>query len=225
MRPHPSHSNLSAGSGVPQVRNVSQPSPPSALANEFGNANASVPRSQSMGFNRMVNPLTNGNGNGSDRPGLQKQIQENDQSRMNLSPPNQNAQSQNQRDRNGIPRSGSMPLNRHSPQPSSIGTGQSTDSSPANSLRSDGANLTTPVSSQLGNGRSTSGNGPESNIKMSGGPVNAVDGSARDTSLPWMREFDAVVELIALQPLKTYAAGPPQLEMILARTSGGGLPK
>ncbi|KAK8850445.1 hypothetical protein IAR55_004363 [Kwoniella newhampshirensis] len=37
--------------------------------------------------------------------------------------------------------------------------------------------------------------------------------------------FERIVELIALQPQKTYVASPPELEMILARTSAGGQPK
>ena len=40
-----------------------------------------------------------------------------------------------------------------------------------------------------------------------------------------MREFGAVIELIGMQPQKTYVASPPELEMILARTSAGGQPK
>jgi len=40
-----------------------------------------------------------------------------------------------------------------------------------------------------------------------------------------MKEFDAVVELIGAQPQKTYVGSPPELEMILARTSAGGQPK
>lgn len=41
----------------------------------------------------------------------------------------------------------------------------------------------------------------------------------------WTKEFDAVVDLIGAQPQKTYVASPPELEMILARTSAGGQPK
>ena len=42
---------------------------------------------------------------------------------------------------------------------------------------------------------------------------------------PWMKQFETIVELIAAQPQKTYVASPPELEMILARTSAGGQPK
>ncbi|WVQ70567.1 hypothetical protein IAR50_000086 [Cryptococcus sp. DSM 104548] len=38
-------------------------------------------------------------------------------------------------------------------------------------------------------------------------------------------KFQAILELIALQPQKTYVTSPPELEMILARTSAGGQPK
>ncbi|ORX41110.1 hypothetical protein BD324DRAFT_42831 [Kockovaella imperatae] len=40
-----------------------------------------------------------------------------------------------------------------------------------------------------------------------------------------LHSFDNIVELIAAQPQKTYVASPPELEMILARTSAGGQPK
>jgi CCR4-NOT transcriptional complex subunit CAF120 len=40
-----------------------------------------------------------------------------------------------------------------------------------------------------------------------------------------MKDFQAIVELIGMQPQKTYVASPPELEMILARTSVGGQPK
>ena len=39
------------------------------------------------------------------------------------------------------------------------------------------------------------------------------------------QNFDDIVELISAQPQKTYVASPPELEMILARTSAGGQPK
>ena len=38
----------------------------------------------------------------------------------------------------------------------------------------------------------------------------------------WTKEYDEVVNLIGQQPGKTYVASPPELEMILARTSAGG---
>ena len=40
-----------------------------------------------------------------------------------------------------------------------------------------------------------------------------------------MKQFDAIVQLMSDQPMKTYVASPPELEMILARTSAGGQPK
>ncbi|WVQ63247.1 uncharacterized protein L199_001398 [Kwoniella botswanensis] len=40
-----------------------------------------------------------------------------------------------------------------------------------------------------------------------------------------LKRFDKIVELIAHQPQKTYVTSPPELEMILARTSAGGQPK
>lgn len=41
----------------------------------------------------------------------------------------------------------------------------------------------------------------------------------------WQREFNNIVDLIGAQPNKHYVASPPELEMILARTSAGALPK
>lgn len=49
--------------------------------------------------------------------------------------------------------------------------------------------------------------------------------SGEDAPPAWMREFDTIVELFNAQPQKTYVASPPELEMILARTSAGGQPK
>lgn len=40
-----------------------------------------------------------------------------------------------------------------------------------------------------------------------------------------MDRFRSIVDLIAIQPQKTYVTSPPELEMILARTSAGGQPK
>jgi CCR4-NOT transcriptional complex subunit CAF120 len=40
-----------------------------------------------------------------------------------------------------------------------------------------------------------------------------------------MKEYAAIVDLIGAQPSKTYMSSPPELEMILARTSAGGQPK
>lgn len=41
----------------------------------------------------------------------------------------------------------------------------------------------------------------------------------------WKEEFELIVDLISCQPLKTYVASPPELEMIFARTSSGQQPK
>lgn len=49
------------------------------------------------------------------------------------------------------------------------------------------------------------------------GPANASQAD--------MDRFRSIVDLIAIQPQKTYVTSPPELEMILARTSGGGQPK
>jgi len=64
---------------------------------------------------------------------------------------------------------------------------------------------------------------------MSGSPslsnIGEGVGGVGAPNQPWMRQFEVIVELIAAQPQKTYVASPPELEMILARTSAGGQPK
>lgn len=55
---------------------------------------------------------------------------------------------------------------------------------------------------------------------------SAGSGRAIPTDQPrWMGEFAPIVELLAMQPQKTYVSSPPELEMIWARTSTGGQPK
>jgi CCR4-NOT transcriptional complex subunit CAF120 len=55
------------------------------------------------------------------------------------------------------------------------------------------------------------------------GPGSPANGTSPGDA--WKRRFDGIVDLIAVQPQKTYVASPPELEMILARTSAGGQPK
>jgi CCR4-NOT transcriptional complex subunit CAF120 len=73
------------------------------------------------------------------------------------------------------------------------------------------------------------------------GPVAPAKLSSRDAATPttigqapgtdvpppaaWTRPFQPIVELIGLQPAKVYGASPPELEMIVAKTSAGGPPK
>jgi CCR4-NOT transcriptional complex subunit CAF120 len=73
-----------------------------------------------------------------------------------------------------------------------------------------------------GSARSTP---PVEKETMSGSPSLGSTRSGDGTSQSWIKQFDAVVDLIAAQPQKTYVASPPELEMILARTSAGGQPK
>lgn len=64
---------------------------------------------------------------------------------------------------------------------------------------------------------------------MSGSPslshIGEGIGGVGAPNQPWMKQFETIVDLIAAQPQKTYVASPPELEMILARTSAGGQPK
>ncbi len=146
----------------PQMRNVSSPADgaPSDLA-----PSTSMPKSQSMGFNRPAPVPETHPYRGYLKAQQEKQMQA-------------EAQAQQQQQQGTLPRSQSMPLNDangHAAPP-----------------------LVKEIESPRG-----------------GPPAQAA----------WMKEFDAVVELIGAQPQKTYVASPPELEMILARTSAGGQPK
>nr|XP_031860163.1 uncharacterized protein CI109_004295 [Kwoniella shandongensis]KAA5527235.1 hypothetical protein CI109_004295 [Kwoniella shandongensis] len=98
----------------------------------------------------------------------------------------------------GISRSTSMPLDRQN---------QAVPPPPSRS----------PTTTKT-NGSSTLQNGPSPQRPMGHG----IPQASSDRSL---ERFDRIVELIGIQPQKTYVASPPELEMILARTSAGGQPK
>ncbi|WVW80918.1 hypothetical protein I302_102909 [Kwoniella bestiolae CBS 10118] len=156
-----------------QQRAVSQPGPGQYRPNDDfsppqlgSGGNATVPKSQSMGFAR---------------PQTQSYSPHGQQQQQSLPP---SGPDPTQR----MPRSSSMPIDQHTPPvpPAKI-------NSPRNSLQN----------SPGGGG----GNEPNSSF---GGVL---------------KRFDRIVELIAHQPQKTYVTSPPELEMILARTSAGGQPK
>ena len=79
------------------------------------------------------------------------------------------------------------------------------------------------------NGSSTSTPPPAEKDPMRGSPslekIGSNGSGGPGGPQPWMKQFDPIVELIGIQPQKTYVASPPELEMILARTSAGGQPK
>lgn len=75
-------------------------------------------------------------------------------------------------------------------------------------------------------GRDDRGNQPLSPQPMS--PVASAGAMAPypTTSTPeWRQQFEPIFELFTYQPLKTYVASPPELEMIFAKTSANQVPK
>lgn len=73
----------------------------------------------------------------------------------------------------------------------------------------------------LGGGRDERGGQPLS-------PVVSAAGMAAYPLVPtpeWRQQFESIFELFTYQPLKTYVASPPELEMIFARTSANQVPK
>ncbi|OXG96137.1 CCR4-NOT transcriptional complex subunit CAF120 [Cryptococcus neoformans A2-102-5] len=58
-----------------------------------------------------------------------------------------------------------------------------------------------------------------------GNPPQPDQAGPADAGHVDMDRFRSIVDLIAIQPQKTYVTSPPELEMILARTSAGGQPK
>lgn len=71
-----------------------------------------------------------------------------------------------------------------------------------------------------------SGNQPLSPQAMSPAPSGGTMSAYPTTPTPeWRQQFESIFELFTYQPLKTYVASPPELEMIFARTSANQVPK
>lgn len=112
-----------------------------------------------------------------------------------------------------LPKSSSMPLDRQLPgTPPTNGTSMS--SSPTHGSPQPVGQNSSPIR-PADNQRSRA-------ASNASGPVPGAAGSRQPD---WMKEYAAIVDLIGAQPSKTYMSSPPELEMILARTSAGGQPK
>lgn len=209
-----------------QPRVASNPqAPPGLASNDFGPypSASQFPRSQTMGFpgedrgaripdthpyRGFLNAQQDKNGStpqqqGGAGPGLQQQL----------------------------PRSGSMPLDKPQP-PAPISNGNSGRGSPNASSTFSGTQespadqhhrpMPPPQVSQPDSRRSSQSNmPPPQSVKQPPTPSS----QPQSTQPSWQREFNNIVDLIGAQPNKHYAASPPELEMILARTSAGALPK
>ena len=201
LNPPPAHAQ---GNGISGGRVVSSPQPgtqrPPADFDAPPGDRSGLPKSQSMGFG---NPRQSQLGSGTGNPN----VPETHPYRGFLNAQQDKAGEQTQAQ------------NRQSVQGS----------------RSQGGQTGMPRSSSMpldqlarGNGHSNARSPPPVEKEtMSGSPSmgNMNKRSGDGANAPSVKQFDAVVDLIAAQPQKTYVASPPELEMILARTSAGGQPK
>ena len=186
-----------------------------ASASDFGqgqmqgqmNGAQPFPKSQSMGFNQNMSP---------------NQPQQYRGSMGQPQPPHLNAENRQYSAGSGgsdrMPKSTSMPLDRQLPgTPPTNGT--SMTSSPSRGSPQPSAVPAAQNSSPVRNFENNQRSRAASNAS---GPVPGAAGSRQPD---WMKEYAAIVDLIGAQPSKTYMSSPPELEMILARTSAGGQPK
>jgi CCR4-NOT transcriptional complex subunit CAF120 len=192
-----------------QNRVVSSPQP--RREGDFGGSSGGMNKSQSMSLsgNRPEYGSSYSNGSGNEvadltSPGPGNQFNRGtptfsrDQPIPSPPMPQQQRQlSRNQPSNDTLPKSQSMPLNDISP-----------------------ATRRPAVEAETMYGKPTLRN----QRTASSSSITAGPGSP-GLSAEKMREFDRLVELIEAQPQKTYMASPPELEMILARTSAGGQPK
>ena len=211
-----------------QQRIASNPmSPP--LSNDFGPypSGGSMPRSQTMGF--------------------QGQGQGQNQARGNMGVPDSHpyrglVDAQGRGEQTQMPRSGSMPLNQaqgrsmgvtngaSSPMRPGSGTGSPAAGSPNSSqIRQPPSNQLQPIQSNtppIHSSNSPSNMPTPQTVQQPPTPSSQALANGQQPNQPtWQREFNNIVDLIGAQPNKHYVASPPELEMILARTSAGALPK
>jgi hypothetical protein len=214
MRPFPQSQGTSS-TPPPGGRVVSQP-------NDFGpgrEAGGGMSKSQSMGFNR---------------PGA---VPDTHPYRGFLNAQQQQQQLQPPPQLGSMPRSNSMPLDKAALASSNGHAPPSDRSSPASTLsRGTGPSVLTsddrgpallPEGSPKQRAQAQAATpGTASQQPSASAAPSAPSAPAGTAAHPaWMNQFNAVVELIGMQPAKTYVSSPPELEMILARTSAGGQPK
>lgn len=121
-------------------------------------------------------------------------------------------------DSGNIPKSSSMPLDRQV-QSTPPTNGTSMDSSPSR------GSPQPPPAVNASQGNSPARNVDSQRSRATSNASGPVPGAAGSKQPEWMKEYAAIVDLIGAQPAKTYMTSPPELEMILARTSAGGQPK
>jgi hypothetical protein len=219
-------SSLNPNQGQGHGQRVASASNPQTAANDFGPypTAGSMPRSQTMGFQ---------GGSGRGGGGLPE---------AQAYRGNPNAPEQGQDGQRGpqMPRSGSMPLDKVLPPgPGSMTNGNARQGSPnanprlatstSNSNMS-GLRQSGPPPPQAGSPSANSGspsNMPTPQmVQQAPTPSSQAQAQGPQANQPnWQREFNIIVDLIGAQPNKHYVASPPELEMILARTSAGALPK
>lgn len=211
-----------------QSRVASNPqSPPGLASNDFGPypSASQFPRSQTMGFP------------GEDRGGRIPDTHPyrgflNAQQDSDTDGPTQQGGA-GRSPQQQMPRSGSMPLDKPQP-PAPVSNGNSGQGSPNASSTFSNTNtqespaeqqsrpMPPPQMSQSESRRSSQSNmPPPQTVRQPPTPSSQPQGNQPT----WQREFNNIVDLIGAQPNKHYVASPPELEMILARTSAGALPK
>ncbi|RXK40642.1 hypothetical protein M231_02099 [Tremella mesenterica] len=130
----------------------------------------------------------------------------------------------------GLPKSQSMGFSRFPDSHPYRGQPQQVEDQSQNGgmPRTKSMPLVSPPSAKPGVSEPSKGPADSSLRRSTGtGQKNGFTNSPGRNELPAPRlaDFEAIVQLIGAQPGKTYAASPPELEMILARTSAGGQPK
>jgi hypothetical protein len=211
--------------------------------NDFGPypSGGGMPRSQTMGFQGQGQGQGQGQNQGRGSPG----------ERGNVGVPESHpyrglVDQQNRGEQSQMSRSGSMPMNQGAGRPTGMTNGTSSP------MRGSGSGSGSPLAGQSPHGSQNhirqapvnqlqpiQSNTPpiHSNNSPSNMPTpqmvqqpptpssQAIAHGLQNNQPTWQREFNNIVDLIGAQPNKHYVASPPELEMILARTSAGALPK
>lgn len=130
----------------------------------------------------------------------------------------------------GFPQQQQRPSSQSSMGTSTATHGANTSNSPSTSDQTQGPryNSDSAHNTPRGSPGLQSAQPPHTMNSGDATPPTAI-GQAPGTDMPppaaWTRPFQPIVELIGLQPAKVYGASPPELEMIIAKTSSGAVPK